>query len=62
MLTTAERRTATSPAAPSRPRLLLQPDLSARTLLDGGWWPRSADPEGHGLRLERASCRRRPKG
>jgi hypothetical protein len=44
MLTTDERRTATSPAAPSRPRLRLQPDLSARTLLDGGWWPRSADP------------------
>src|SRR6266566_2161011 len=44
MLTTNERRTATSPAPPSRPRLRLQPDLSARTLLDGGWWPRSADP------------------
>jgi hypothetical protein len=36
---------APSPAAqPSAPRLRLQPDLSARTLLDGGWWPRSADP------------------
>jgi hypothetical protein len=44
MLTTDERRTATIPAPPSRPRLRLQPDLSARTLLDGGWWPRSADP------------------
>ena len=44
MLTTDERRTAASPAAPSRPRLRLQPDLWARTLLDGGWWPRSADP------------------
>ena len=44
MLTTDERRTASSPAVPSRPRLRLQPDLSARTLLDGGWWPRSADP------------------
>jgi hypothetical protein len=44
MLATAERHTATSPAPPSRPRLRLQPDLSARTLLDGGWWPRSADP------------------
>ena len=43
MLTTGERRTVTIPAAPSRPRLRLQPDLSARTLLDGGWWPRSAD-------------------
>jgi hypothetical protein len=44
MLTTAGCRTATIPALPSRPRLRLQPDLSARTLLDGGWWPRSADP------------------
>jgi Family of unknown function (DUF5994) len=44
MLTTAERHPATSPAPPPRPRLRLQPDLSARTLLDGGWWPRSADP------------------
>jgi Family of unknown function (DUF5994) len=37
-------RTAISPDPPSRPRLRLQPDLSAGTLLDGGWWPRSADP------------------
>jgi hypothetical protein len=44
MLTTTERHTATSPVPPPRPRLRLQPDLSARTLLDGGWWPRSADP------------------
>jgi len=44
VLATAERHAATSPAPPSRPRLQLQPDLSARTLLDGGWWPRSADP------------------
>jgi Family of unknown function (DUF5994) len=44
MLTAAERREAISPDPPSRPRLRLQPDLSARTLLDGGWWPRSADP------------------
>ena len=44
MLTTAERHTATSPAPTSRPRLRLQPGLSAHTLLDGGWWPRSADP------------------
>ena len=42
--TTAESNTPTSPAPPSRPRLRLQPDLSARTLIDGGWWPRSADP------------------
>ena len=32
--------TATTP----RLRLLLQPDQSVLTLLDGGWWPRSADP------------------
>lgn len=44
MLTTAERHTASSPSPPSRPRLRLQPGLSARTPLDGGWWPRSADP------------------
>src|SRR5436190_5846382 len=44
MLTTDERRTASSPAVPSRPRLRLQPDLPAGTLLDGGWWPRSTDP------------------
>ena len=43
MLTTAEH-TAASAAPPSRPRLRLQPDLRAATLLDGGWWPRSADP------------------
>jgi hypothetical protein len=29
---------------PSAPRLHLQPTLSRRTLLDGGWWPRSTDP------------------
>ena len=44
MLTTTQRGTAASPAPPPGPRLRLQPDLSARTLLDGGWWPRSADP------------------
>jgi hypothetical protein len=42
MLTSTERHSATSPTPP--PRLLLQPSLHARTLLDGGWWPRSADP------------------
>jgi Family of unknown function (DUF5994) len=35
---------AIGPVAPARPRLLLQPDQSILTLLDGGWWPRSADP------------------
>jgi uncharacterized protein DUF5994 len=44
MLTTADRHTASSSSPPSRPRLRLQPDLSDRTPLDGGWWPRSGDP------------------
>ena len=44
MPATTERRTAISLTPPSRPRLCLQPDRCARTLLDGGWWPRSADP------------------
>lgn len=38
----AGRRTATSPAPPSR--LRLRSGLPGRSLLDGGWWPRSADP------------------
>jgi hypothetical protein len=29
---------------PARPRLRLGPDRSGAALLDGGWWPRSADP------------------
>jgi Family of unknown function (DUF5994) len=33
-----------SPAPPAEPRLRMQRDRSGRTLLDGGWWPRSADP------------------
>ena len=44
MTDTAERPTETSLAPPSGPRLRLQPNLSAPTLLDGGWWPRSLDP------------------
>ncbi|MGS2614907.1 DUF5994 family protein [Micromonospora sp. LZ34] len=31
-------------APPSTPRLRLEPTRSPRTLLDGGWWPRSTDP------------------
>ncbi|RLK25473.1 hypothetical protein DER29_3480 [Micromonospora sp. M71_S20] len=31
-------------APPSTPRLRIQPTRSTRTLLDGGWWPRSTDP------------------
>jgi Family of unknown function (DUF5994) len=44
MLRTAERDAAIGPVPPAGPRLLLQPELSGATLLDGGWWPRSADP------------------
>jgi uncharacterized protein DUF5994 len=44
MVTIAERHVASSPSPPSRPRLRLQPDLSARAPLDGGWWPRPGDP------------------
>jgi hypothetical protein len=44
MLTTTDREAAISPALPAKPRLLVQPDHSGASLLDGGWWPRSADP------------------
>jgi hypothetical protein len=52
MWTTTERRTAISLSPPSTPRLYLRPPRlagspwtpSPRTSLDGGWWPRSADP------------------
>jgi Family of unknown function (DUF5994) len=32
-------------APPAKLRLRLQPDRSGRGPLDGGWWPRSADPD-----------------
>jgi Family of unknown function (DUF5994) len=44
MPSTAGREAAIIPAPPAGPRLLLQPDHSGAALLDGGWWPRSADP------------------
>ena len=45
MTVTAERRaTATASSPPSVPRLHLESTGSRRTLLDGGWWPRSTDP------------------
>ena len=44
MSSSTGRQTAISLTPPPEPRLRLQPDRSARTLLDGGWWPRSADP------------------
>lgn len=40
----ARHETAPPSPAPSRPRLRLGAVLSHGTLLDGGWWPRSADP------------------
>jgi hypothetical protein len=42
--TTDRRSIALSTSAPSTPRLRLEPTGSSRTLLDGGWWPRSTDP------------------
>ena len=44
MSSSTGRQTAISLTPPPKPRLRLQPDRSARMLLDGGWWPRSADP------------------
>jgi Family of unknown function (DUF5994) len=44
----ADRTTAAPPAgqsAPRGPRLRLDPTLAGRGSLDGGWWPRSRDPE-----------------
>ena len=47
MWSTTERRTTISLSPPSTPRLRLRPVAppgSARTVLDGAWWPRSTDP------------------
>ena len=41
---TTDRTTTMSLTPPSTPRLRLEPTGSRRTLLDGGWWPRSTDP------------------
>lgn len=41
---TVRRMTAISTSEPSTPRLRMEPTGSRRTLLDGGWWPRSTDP------------------
>ena len=35
---------ANRPSAPSDVRLTLDPALSGRGMLDGGWWPHSTDP------------------
>jgi hypothetical protein len=42
--TANNRITVHSPTPPSQPRLRMQPNGADRTLLDGGWWPRSTDP------------------
>ncbi|TDE36795.1 DUF5994 family protein [Actinomadura sp. 6K520] len=47
MWNTIERRTTISLSPPSTPRLRLRAEAlpgSARTALDGAWWPRSTDP------------------
>jgi hypothetical protein len=44
MSSTTETPAPVSPAPPAMLRLRLQPDGPDYTLLDGGWWPRSADP------------------
>jgi hypothetical protein len=44
MSTDSKRKTVSYGSATSVPRLVLRPKLSRRTLLDGGWWPRSTDP------------------
>jgi hypothetical protein len=44
MLTTAQRATVVPPGAPSSPRLDLAEARTDRSVLDGGWWPRSTDP------------------
>lgn len=41
---TRRHEVATLASAPSPPRLRMEPTGSRRTLLDGGWWPRSTDP------------------
>jgi hypothetical protein len=44
MRTGAERGAAVSPVQPAGLRLLLRHDHAGPGPLDGGWWPRSADP------------------
>jgi len=39
-----DRTITVSPTPPSTPRLRLEATGARRTLLDGGWWPRSTDP------------------
>jgi hypothetical protein len=39
-----DRTVTISQTPPSTPRLRLESTRARRTLLDGGWWPRSTDP------------------
>ncbi len=43
-LSTDRQPTALSASVPTPPRLRLESTGARRTLLDGGWWPRSTDP------------------
>lgn len=43
-ITTLRKHIAASPTQTSVPRLRMEPTGAHRTLLDGGWWPRSTDP------------------
>lgn len=59
MTTTAARRAAiVPPSPPSVPRVCLVAVRADRAVLDGGWWPRSADPvaELPGLVLALGEC------
>src|ERR1700739_2190822 len=44
MWNTARRKRAFASSGAPAPRLCLGPGLPHCTVLDGGWWPRSADP------------------
>jgi Family of unknown function (DUF5994) len=44
MFTAAQRMTVIPPGPPSEPRLSLADVHLERTVLAGGWWPRSRDP------------------
>lgn len=44
MTTTTERATTVPSSPPSTPRVCLAPVRASQAVLDGGWWPRSADP------------------
>jgi hypothetical protein len=40
-----DRATNSPPTPPPTPRVHLAPVRASRAVLDGGWWPRSTDPE-----------------